>query len=65
LVSDQKYALLEEPHFLASCNYEIGTKWGEKVGRPFNCFIFFSHYFKILEVKNVQNFWIVAGWFLI
>uniref|UniRef100_A0A0R0J5N6 Uncharacterized protein n=1 Tax=Glycine max TaxID=3847 RepID=A0A0R0J5N6_SOYBN len=26
LVSGQKYALLEEPHFLASCNYEIGTK---------------------------------------
>ncbi|WVZ24753.1 hypothetical protein V8G54_003297 [Vigna mungo] len=23
---------LEEPHFLASCNYEIGTKWGEEVG---------------------------------
>ncbi|KAL9327404.1 hypothetical protein ACSQ67_008049 [Phaseolus vulgaris] len=32
LVSDQKYAFLEEPHFLASCSYEIGTKWGEEVG---------------------------------
>ncbi|KAG4970893.1 hypothetical protein GLYMA_13G174300v4 [Glycine max] len=32
LVSGQKYALLEEPHFLASCNYEIGTKWGQEVG---------------------------------
>ncbi|KAK7400632.1 hypothetical protein VNO78_11860 [Psophocarpus tetragonolobus] len=32
LVSGQKYALLGEPHFLASCNYEIGTKWGQEVG---------------------------------
>ncbi|CAJ1939154.1 unnamed protein product [Sphenostylis stenocarpa] len=32
LVSDQKYALLDELHFLASCKYEIGTKWGKEVG---------------------------------
>ncbi|XP_052727332.1 cellulose synthase-like protein G1 isoform X2 [Vigna angularis] len=31
-VSDQKHTLLEESHLLASCNYEIGTKWGEEVG---------------------------------
>ncbi|KAK7395668.1 hypothetical protein VNO78_16233 [Psophocarpus tetragonolobus] len=28
----KKYALLGEPHFLASCNYEIGTKCGKEVG---------------------------------
>ncbi|XP_061353622.1 cellulose synthase-like protein G2 [Gastrolobium bilobum] len=25
-------SLLEEPHLLASCKYEIGTKWGQEVG---------------------------------
>ena len=24
-------ALLEEPHLLASCKYETGTKWGQEV----------------------------------
>ncbi|KAK7362782.1 hypothetical protein VNO77_04904 [Canavalia gladiata] len=31
LVSGQN-VLLEEPHLLASCEYEIGTKWGNEVG---------------------------------
>lgn len=41
---------------MASCNYEIGTKWGEEVGRPFNYFLFFCHYFKILVVKICKIF---------
>ena len=27
------HALLEEPHLLAACRYEIGTKWGQEVSR--------------------------------
>nr|KYP76313.1 Cellulose synthase-like protein G2 [Cajanus cajan] len=27
-----KNELLEEPHLLASCEYEIGSKWGQEVG---------------------------------
>ncbi|KAJ8631219.1 hypothetical protein MRB53_024542 [Persea americana] len=28
----QSNGLLQEAHFLASCNYETGTKWGKQVG---------------------------------
>lgn len=36
-------ALLEEPHLLASCRYEIGSKWGQEVSRLYISLILLSH----------------------
>lgn len=34
--SSGQNTLLEEPHLLVSCRYEIGTKWGQDVSRLCN-----------------------------
>lgn len=50
--SDDWNALLEQAQLLASCKFEIGTKWGQEVSRLYNSAITS----KFTETKSICIF---------